>query len=796
MPSSPNLINPTMRGFGTEEYGRLPDVMGLRSDSRHGQDSPSFFDPNFTRISGGGNFFTREQDMSTHKFIDNFGLGSTTSRFHMHTDLAYSFDNHNSTADGGIPADPQSPNDVGNSSFNISTQFATGSQDVEAPQQESTLQDGKYQPDTSSKETTAAQPSRATSVSNLKPEESRSMTEAFPYAARPPIAATGFHMQSAFDALRGPTPPVGYNHSTTFGNWQLDGQSMDSAVDSDAPGPQPSNDAHNASSYTLVQGAGDVQEVQPQQQPSQEAGQHQSASGSVSPTNQQKVALHESTPRVTNDRRSSDATPILAQEPTTTNWPPAGNHPESHQGGQTPGVEQSSHAGQQRHRRYGATSEHPGSRPGVVSHPTFGYPQGSRENTFQQLEDQVSPLGFACGGIRRPGLAGGPASFRLLAPASSTATPRQMTQQGRQSKQQGQQSAQQSALTTSWNQPTPQWQIPQTQSHSQASTSKEPFHRTLPSRLGLAFASLANVAPANQFMESVSNMHLLDKMACVDVLMRSDLLREYMKPHLFEEHNLGCEKGKKYRAATLHGLDTNAKIDETQRTYEAQNLKRKREFQDKQIKNECRRRENAARMTAGASEVAGMTQSGSKRPRQAFGSDHDFRYEISDDQLDSNDDSDGDSSVPPRNSPKKHRITGPTPSDLVNKFCSSVNIGNRNPFFDDPIHSKLRNLNTVQLIDPAPEYMERNGEIADTKVEHWRACAGQAAGTVLEQGKNCKNCVDHMEEGSVPFSSCVVIDATKLAGQELKGACMNCVYLGKDQECSLRRVEIEETGAQ
>ncbi|KAJ8062136.1 hypothetical protein OCU04_008695 [Sclerotinia nivalis] len=796
MPSSPNLINPIMHGFDTEGYGGLPNVMGLGIDSRPGQDSSSFFDTNFNRISGVGNSPTRQQDMSTLNFIDNFGLDSTTSRFNRPTALTYSAGDHNSTGDGGIPADPQSSNDVGNSTFNTATQFGSGSRDVEAPQQESTLQDGQYQPDTSN-ETTTAQHGRATSAPTLRPAGSRRMAEAFPYAARTPTAATGFHMQSAFDALRGPTPPVGYGPSTPFGNWQLDGQSMDPAADIDAPGPQPSDNTHNTPSDTSVQGAENVQGVQPQQQSSQQAGQHQSASASVSPAaQQQSVALNEGTPRATGNRRSSDTTPILAQEPTTTNRSPAGNHSESQEGSQSPVAEKSGHVGQQQHRRYGTASEHHDNRPGVVPHPTSGSLQGPRQDTLQQPEGQVSPLGFASDGTRRAETAGRPASFHLLAPAPSTATPRQLTQQGRQSKQQDQQSAQQSAQSTPRNQPAPQWQIPRAQSHSQPSTSKDSFHRTLPSRLSPTTASFANVAPANQFMESVSRMHLLDKMACVDVLMRSDLLREYMKPHLFEEYNLGREKGKKYRAATLHGLDTNAKIDETQRTYEGQNLKRKREFQDKQMKNECRKREKAASMTTGASKIAGMTPSGSKRPRQASASAEDSHYEVSDDPFDSNDDSDGDSFAPPRNSPKKPRLARPTPADLVNKFCSIVNIGNQNPFFDDPIHSKLRNLNTVQLIDPAPEYVERNGEIADTNVEHWRACAGQAAGTVLEQGKTCKHCADHMEDGSVPFSSCVVIDATKPAGQELKGACMNCVYLGKDQECSLQRAESEETGAQ
>lgn len=790
MPSSPNLISPTMQGFGTEEYGVPPNVMGLGIHLSLGQASSSFIDSNFERISGDGNSLTRQQDMSRHNLIDNFGLDSTRARFHRRTQLAYSLDNHNSAGDSGIPTDRQSSHDISSSS----TQFASGPQDVEAPQQESTLQHAQYQSDTSN-ETLAAQHSQATVAPTMRSAGSRRVTEAFPYAARTAIAVTGFSMQPAFDAMRGPTPPVGYGHSTTFGNWQMDGQSMDSAVDSDAPGPQPSNDAHNASSDTPVQGAEDVQGVQQQQESSEQAGHHQSASASVSPIHQQSVALKESTSRATGGRSSSDTSPILARELTATNRSLGGNYSESQQGSQSPGAEQSDHVGQHQLRRYETASEHHGNRPDVVSHPTFGYLQGPRRNTFQQPDDQISPLGFASGGTRRRGPAERPASFRPLAPAPSTETSQQLTQQGRKSKQQFQHSPHHSALSTSWNQPTPPWQTPQAQSHSRASTSKEPFHRTLPSILSPAVASLANVAPANQFMESVSNMHLLDKMACVDVLMRSDLLREYLKPHLFEEYNLGREKGKKYRAATLHGLDTNAKIDETQRTHEGQNLKRKQEFQDKQIKNEYRRRENATRMTAGAYEVAGMTSSSGKRPRQASGSDHDSHYDVSDDQFDSNDDSEGDSFVP-RNSPKKPRIAGPTPSDLVNKFCSFVNIGNRNPFFDDPIHSKLRNLNTVQLIDPAPEYVERNGEIADTKVEHWRACAGQAAGTVLEQGKACKNCVDHMEDGSVPFSSCVVIDATKPAGQELEGVCMNCVYLGKDQECSLRRVESEEIGPQ
>ncbi|KAF7855355.1 hypothetical protein EAF04_010098 [Stromatinia cepivora] len=791
MPYSPNQINPIMHSFDTEGYGGLPNVMDSGIDSGHGQDSSSF-DTNFNRISGGGNSFTRQHDISTHNFIDNFGQDSTVPHSHFLTPLAYSADNHNATGGSGTPANSQPPKDVGNSTFNTPTQFASAAPYVEAPQQ-----DGQYQDDTTD-EVAAAQHSHATSAPTLRPAGHRRMAEAFPYAARTPTAATGFHMQSAFDALRGPTPPVGYGPSTHFGNWQLDGQSIDPAVDSDAPGPQPSNDAHNISSDTPVQGTGNVQGVQPQQQSSQQAGQHQSASASVPPAHQRSVALSEGTLRATGSWKSSDTSPILAQELNTTDRSFAGDRSESQEGSQSPAAKQSGRVGKQQHGRYGTASEHHRNRLGVVPHPKSGSLQGPRQDTFPQPENQVSPLGFASSGTRRAGTAGRPASLRLLAPATSTATPRQLTQQGRQPKQQGQQSAQQSAPSASRNQPAPQWQTPQAQGHSQPSTSNDPFHRTLPSRLSPTIASFANVAPANQFMESVSSMHLLDKMACVDVLMRSDLLREYMKPHLFEEYNLGREKGKKYRAATLHGLDMNAKIDETQRTHEGQNLKRTREFQDKQMKTECRKREKTASMTASASEIAGMTPSSSKRPHQASGPAPDSHYEVSDDPFDSNDDSDGDSFVPraPRNSPKKPRLAGPTPADLVNKFCSFVNIGNRNPFFDDPIHFKLRNLNTAQLIDPAPEYVARNGEIADTNVEHWRACAGQAAGTVMEQEKTCEHCADHMDDGSVPFSSCVVIDATKPAGQELKGACMNCVYLGKDQECSLQRAESEETGAQ
>ncbi|KAB8300828.1 hypothetical protein EYC80_002756 [Monilinia laxa] len=334
------------------------------------------------------------------------------------------------------------------------------------------------------------------------------------------------------------------------------------------------------------------------------------------------------------------------------------------------------------------------------------------------------------------------------------------------------------------------------------STQKNPSQSSLlqasdplfPSRLNAATAALADVTPATQFMESLSSMHIMDRMACVDVLMRSELFKDYFKPHLWAKFEEGLARGARLAARSRLGM--NDTVDEMQRKNEGHTARRKVEFQDKQVQNERRLREragvNTSEMMTGASETSEMASSSNKRRRQVFNPDYSPTDEPGYDSFSSN----SDLLAPSRQSPKKPRHLSSTPSELVNKFCSVANIGNRNPFFNDTIHKQLRSLNTAQLIDLAPEYTAQHGKLSDTKVEHWRACAGQAAGFVMRRGQTCKHCADHMDDGSVPFASCVVIDDALPVGRKFQGACMNCVYLGNDQQCSLRHVEGESSGAQ
>ncbi|ESZ90883.1 hypothetical protein SBOR_8724 [Sclerotinia borealis F-4128] len=377
----------------------------------------------------------------------------------------------------------------------------------------------------------------------------------------------------------------------------------------------------------------------------------------------------------------------------------------------------------------------------------------------QQSDRLDTPPKVTNAGLGGPGTVRQSGPLRLLAPVPSTAISEQrMPQSQRPPKRRGTRSQ---------------------SSSSQLSNPRISFESLVPNRLSPATAAFANVAPATQFMESLSSVHLLDSIACVDLLMRSELVKDYLKPHLSAKYKEGLANGARLAARSRLGMDD--KINEMSRKYEDQNVQRKIVFQDKNIKNERRKRERAAGvngsgMMTDASETGEMTPSGSKRRHQKSGPDN------------SSFDVDSDSFTPPRTSPKKPRLPKMTPSDLVNKFCCEVNIENRNPFFDDPIHTQLRSLSLVRLIDPAQEYTALNGEISDTNVEHWRACAGQAAGQVMDNEQTCRQCADHIGDGTVPFASCVIIDDARSAGRELQGACMNCVYLGKDRECSLRRV--------
>lgn len=402
--------------------------------------------------------------------------------------------------------------------------------------------------------------------------------------------------------------------------------------------------------------------------------------------------------------------------------------------------------------------------------------------------------------------------LQLVTTAPPVMTPQQPTQGEKQPRRPSRQSGQSSTSSVPQSQRVPQRGPPRVQitpqaqgNDTQPSISKNRFDCTLPSRLERKTAAFANVEPAEDFVKTVSKMPFLDRVACIDRLMREDLFKDYLKPHLFREYNTGREDGLKFALerrskGPLHGI-----IETTEINHERQSIKWKTKFDNMQIKNERRKRELAARQTSGGmttdtSENLGVAPSGIKRSHQTLESAQDSHYEIDKgEMIESVDGSDDQSFVHPRNSPKKPRTSGPAssglrPSNITDKFCSHAveNI----PFLPDPIHSQLCSLSIEQLIIPVQEYINQNGEIADANVEHWRACAGQAAGTEMEQEMACTHCADHIQDGSVPFASCVIIGATIPAGKHFKGACMNCVYLGKDQDCSLRRGESEGTEAQ
>lgn len=387
----------------------------------------------------------------------------------------------------------------------------------------------------------------------------------------------------------------------------------------------------------------------------------------------------------------------------------------------------------------------------------------------------------------------GPTQRMLPAPVSSTPTqPRPVLQ--RRVQEQGSR-AQNSAVQSSTLQRRRE-QGPQAQNNVlQLSTPQRNAPRPLfPNRLSLTTSAVANTAPAVQFMESMSSMHLVDKLACLDILMKDKVFEDYVSPHLWEQHNQGIALGG--RIAARRRLSLSEDVNETQRKHAGQKIERRIAFENKKIHGEVRKRRSAAvsntsSFTTSASETGDMTHSGSKRRRQSSSSGYDRTEEHDHNPFEF----ESNLPVPSRHSPKKPRHLGATPSQLVNKFCSEVNMENQNPFFDDDIHRQLRSRDTLQLIDPAPEYVAQHGELSDNKVEHWRACAGQAAGIVMEQDLTCNHCNDHIEDGTVPFASCVIVDAANPAGRELQGACMNCVYLGIDQVCSLRRVYEDQTAS-
>ncbi|RAL65520.1 hypothetical protein DID88_001086 [Monilinia fructigena] len=164
----------------------------------------------------------------------------------------------------------------------------------------------------------------------------------------------------------------------------------------------------------------------------------------------------------------------------------------------------------------------------------------------------------------------------------------------------------------------------------------------------------------------------MDRMACVDVLMGSELFKDYVKPHIWAKFDEGLTRGARLAARSRLGM--NDTVDEIQRKNQGHTARRKVEFQDKQIQNERRLREragvNTSDVVTGVSETSEMASSGNKRRRQVLGPD----CSPTDQPGYSSFGSDSDLLTPSRQSPKKPRHLSSTPSELVNKFCSVANI--------------------------------------------------------------------------------------------------------------------------
>ncbi|TGO63900.1 hypothetical protein BCON_0010g00660 [Botryotinia convoluta] len=854
MPRSPRQYSSNVNNFDTQSNGGLPNMTGLEIYSTPDE---ILYNPSLQNAFGRGNFSVSQQDTPIGELLDDCNMDASATGFG--TPVPSRYQTHIISSVGSdAPADLQSPIQVENSPFGTSTQFASSTQNGEAPQQESTSQGEQYQAGFFN-ETMTAQLNRSLSA---PPAGHWVLEQGLSYTA------TGLGMQLPLDSLPTATlqsVPLAYRD-----NWQYDGPSIDPAIGSDVPLAQQSNDIQNAPSCTLGdnlgQDAGMIQGGQLQQQqndgpdqgtlpvarqqtdvsttrspirsdgrrhsdpasvpvrdaresqqrvqvPSQlseQAAQYQTPSMNASRARQLSGALIEDALGAMDSRRFSDTSPVPAQELHDTNPSPTGVRTESWQRSQNQATSQSGRVAQQPTECPVTVPEYHGSFPGVEPHATFAYPERS-----QQPAKQRKSTSFTSGRARLREIARPP--LQLVASAPPAVTQQQPTRRDKQLRQPGRQSAQSGTPSTQQSQRvprrgpprvqiSPQADSPQAQgTGSQPSIPQNRFDRILPSRLDPKTAAFANVEPAEDFMKTLSKMPFLDRVACFDRLMREDLFKDYMKPHIFREYNTGRENGLKLALerrtkGPLHGI-----IETTEINHERHSMKWKAKFDDMQIESECRRRELAARTAAGGkttdtSEDLGMTPVGSKRRYQTPASAQDSHYEIDDDEvIESDDGSDDHLFVHPRNSPKKPRTSGPTssgprPSDITDKFCSHAveNI----PFLSDPIHSQLCKLSIEQLIIPVQEYIAQNGEIADTNVEHWRACAGQAAGTEMEQEMICTHCADHMQDGSVPFASCVILGATIPAGNHFKGACMNCVYLGKDQDCSLQGVESEETEAQ
>ncbi|KAF7931173.1 uncharacterized protein EAE97_009382 [Botrytis byssoidea] len=764
--------------------------------------------------------------------------------------------NNNLSVGSDTPAGLQSSVQVDNPPFDTRTQFASSTQDGEASQQESSSQGGKYQAGFFNETMTAQlnRPLSAPPAGHWIFEQELSCT------------GTGLDIPLPLNPLSRATPrtvPLAYS-----GNWQYDGSSKGPAIDSDIPTLQPYDDIRNDPSGTLVQDAGARQGAQPRQQvtqndglgqntsanipvpcqqsdisstrspitsdrrrhsdpvstslrdaresqkrvrvPSQlseQAAQYEAPSINTSRAPQQSGALIEDALGAIGSRRLGDTSPIPAQELHDTNPSPTGFRTESWRMRQKQAESQTNRVAQQPSERRVTVPAFDSSYPGGEPHVTFVHPERSHQNTFQQPVKQRKSASFSSGSARLREIARPPMQPLASAPPAVT-TQQQFTRRDRQPRQPRQPDRQSAQSGTPYTQQSPRIRRRRThrvQLAPQPRIPKNRFDRDLPSRLNAKAAAFANVEPAEDFLKALTKMPFLDKVACVDRLMREDIFKDYMKPHLFQEYDTGRNDGLKFELERRTKDPMLVFIETGEIKDERRSLEKKTKFDDMQIEIERRRRELAARTAAGGmatdtSEDIRMTPAGSKRRHQAIASAQDSHYEIDDDDMiESDDGSDDHSIIHPRNSPKKPRTSGPTssgpkPSDITDKFCSHVveNV----PFLPDPIHSQLSKLSIEQLIIPVREYIAQNSEIADTNVEHWRACAGQAAGTEMEQEMACTHCADHMEDGYVPFASCVVIDAAIPAGEHFKGACMNCVFLGKDQDCSLRRVESEENDAQ
>ncbi|TGO26899.1 hypothetical protein BPAE_0051g00340 [Botrytis paeoniae] len=847
--------------FDTQGNGGLPNMTGLEIYSNPDE---ILYNPSLQNAFGSSNFSVSQQDMVVGEFLDDYNMNASATGFR--TPVPSRYQTHtNSPVGSDTPADLQTPIQVENSPFGTSTQFASTTKNAEAPQ-ESTPRGEQYQAGFSNETMTAQlnRPLSAPPAGHWVLEQGLSNTatglgiqlpldslptatlQSVPLAYRgnwqyggpsisPAIGSDVLLSKQSNDIQDTPSCTLGDNLGQNVGTIQ-GAQVQQQVLQNDGPGQdtlpvareqsdvsstrspiRSERRRHSDPASVPIRDARELQEgVQFPSQLSEQNAQYQTSSINASRARQQSGALIEDALGAVGSRRFSDTSPVSAQEPHTTNPPTTGVRTESWQRSQNQAASQSGRVAQQPSERPVTVTEFNSSYPGVGPRTTFVYPgQRSQQKLFQQPSKQRKSTSFTSGSARLREIAR--PRLQLVASAPPAVISQQPTRRDRQPRQPGRQSAQPGTPSTPQSQHVPQWGSPQVDvgiqagspqaqgNRSQPKIPQNRFDRILPSRLDPKAAAFANVEPAEDFMKTVSKMPFLDRVACVDRLMREDLFKDYMKPHLFREYNTGRENGLKLALerrtkGSLHGI-----IETTEINHERHSMKWKAKFDDMQIENERRRRELAARTNAGGmttdtSENLGMTPASSKRRHQTLASAQDSHYEVDDDEvIESDDGSDDQLFVHPRNSPKKPRTSGPTysgprPSDTTDKFCSHAveNI----PFLPDPIHSQLCNLSIEQLIIPVQEYIAQNGEIADTNVEHWRACAGQAAGTEMEQEMACTHCADHMQDGSVPFASCVVIGATIPAGEHFKGACMNCVYLGKDQDCSLRGVESEESEAQ